>query len=84
MKHMNLVAKMLGMLGIALLVMGCQSHAPVREERAGGPRIEMGLNEGWKFVREDAPGAERVGFDDSTWQKVTLPHTWNNLDGEDG
>jgi beta-galactosidase len=29
-------------------------------------------------------GAERVGFDDSTWQKVTLPHTWNNLDGEDG
>jgi beta-galactosidase len=25
-----------------------------------------------------------MSFDDSAWSSVTLPHTWNNLDGQDG
>ena len=25
-----------------------------------------------------------MGCDDSSWQTISLPHTWNNLDGEDG
>ena len=33
------------------------------------------FNEGWLFTREDAPGAETVGFDDSRWEQVCLPHT---------
>ncbi|HEX4055612.1 MAG TPA: glycoside hydrolase family 2 TIM barrel-domain containing protein [Tepidisphaeraceae bacterium] len=48
------------------------------------PRVAVNLNSDWKFIRDDVPGAEQLGFDDSSWQNVKLPHTWNNLDGEDG
>ena len=39
------------------------------------------------LTRQDADGSRRISltsFDDSTWQAVQLPHTWNNLDGQDG
>ncbi len=42
------------------------------------------MDRDWVFVRMDVPGAEQPGFNDSKWSKVTLPHTWNNLDGQDG
>ncbi len=44
----------------------------------------LDLNADWKFVRADRDSAQAVDFDDSSWQSITLPHTWNNLDGEDG
>jgi beta-galactosidase len=53
-------------------------------EAVVAPRIAVNLNSDWKFIRDDVPGADQAMFDDSTWQAVTLPHTWNNLDGEDG
>jgi beta-galactosidase len=42
------------------------------------------LNESWRFVRNDVMGAGSAGFDDSSWKAVTLPHTWNAMDGQDG
>lgn len=42
------------------------------------------LDEGWRFLRADAPGAQNPEFDDSAWLSVRLPHTWNALDGQDG
>jgi len=39
------------------------------------------LATGWRFIRQDVSGAQTNGFDDSTWTVVSLPHTWNNLDG---
>ena len=47
-------------------------------------RSEIGIDHQWKFIRQDVAGAEAAGFDDSGWQTVNLPHTWNNMDGEDG
>ncbi len=47
-------------------------------------RLDIGLDKPWKFIREDLGGAEAVSFDDSAWKTVSLPHTWNNLDGQDG
>ncbi len=41
---------------------------------------------GWRFGGRDA-GAETVskeGFDDTGWEKVDIPHTWNIKDGENG
>ena len=40
----------------------------------GGHR-ESRLDTGWKFLRDDALGAEQPGFDDAAWQPATLPHT---------
>lgn len=49
------------------------------------PRMEKNLNAaGWKFIRQDVDDAAAIKFDDSKWQAVTLPHTWNLADGSDG
>lgn len=50
------------------------------------PRFEKLLNSGWVFKRQASPGsaveaeftgAEKPGYDDSTWAPVHLPHTWD-------
>src|ERR1043166_4901579 len=48
------------------------------------PRADIILDPGWRFIRQDVAGAQTNGFDDSTWTLLDLPHTWNNLDGQDG
>ena len=45
-------------------------------------RLDINLDSGWRFVRQDVPAAEAAGFDDSSWTSLNLPHTWNNLDGQ--
>lgn len=47
-------------------------------------RIETPLSGNWKFIRSDVPNAQSTSFDDSAWSTIALPHTWNNLDGQDG
>ncbi|MCL2649756.1 MAG: T9SS type A sorting domain-containing protein [Candidatus Azobacteroides sp.] len=44
----------------------------------------LNINESWKFIKSNPSGAEQTGFDDSSWTSVTLPYTWNALDGQDG
>lgn len=53
-------------------------------------RITEDFNAGWKFLKltkkddlSELP-IENVDFDDSGWESVTLPHTWNDKDGCDG
>jgi beta-galactosidase len=47
-------------------------------------RTEVTLNPGWMFHFGETPGAEQSGFADTQWQPVSLPHTWNAFDGQDG
>jgi len=47
-------------------------------------RRVVSLADGWRFLRADAPGAEGVTFDDRAWDRVSVPHTWNAKDGQDG
>ncbi|HKO93130.1 MAG TPA: beta galactosidase jelly roll domain-containing protein, partial [Polyangiaceae bacterium] len=44
------------------------------------------LREGWRFFAGDVTGAEQSAFDDGQagWQDVSVPHTWNALDAQDG
>lgn len=42
------------------------------------------LSPGWRFQLGDDPRAAEPAFDDRAWPAVTLPHTWNGLDGQDG
>lgn len=41
----------------------------------------INLNQGWKFIREDAGLPTALP---EHWQDVDLPHTWNAVDGMDG
>lgn len=38
----------------------------------------------WKFYKGSCPEGAEKSFDDSNWETVTLGHTWNNIDGQDG
>ena len=40
----------------------------------GGRQVAR-LDTGWRFLRDDAEGAQDPAFDDSTWESVTLPHS---------
>ncbi|MBC8131621.1 MAG: beta galactosidase jelly roll domain-containing protein, partial [Deltaproteobacteria bacterium] len=42
------------------------------------------INDGWRFLRSDATSANAPTFNDASWTAVTLPHTWNATDGQDG
>jgi beta-galactosidase len=42
------------------------------------------LVDGWRFIRNDVTGAEQENFNDQSWAVVSIPHTWNVQDGQDG
>ena len=35
------------------------------------------MNLDWRFHLGDEPGADYMGYDDSAWREVTLPHDWS-------
>ena len=47
-------------------------------------RATVNLDSSLKFIRQDATNAQTVSFGDAAWTTLNLPHTWNNLDGQDG
>jgi beta-galactosidase len=59
-------------------------HLESLEDRVLLTRTVASLDPSWRFLRSDVAGAEAVSFNDSSWGTVNLPHTWNNLDGQDG
>ena len=37
----------------------------------------ISFNDKWKFTKDSDPAKAR-------WEEVSLPHTWNHMDGMDG
>jgi beta-galactosidase len=80
--EIRLVKNTLFVCAVALLsaaTLTAQTYVPPANERA-----DILLNSGWQFIRQDVAGAQDTNFDDSAWTNASLPHTWNNLDGQDG
>jgi beta-galactosidase len=38
---------------------------------------DSSFDQDWRFLRDDAPGAENPAFDDSQWRALDLPHDWS-------
>jgi beta-galactosidase len=62
--------------------------APLLEEtpaHAATPsgRTVYSLNPDWRFIKDDVSGAQSFGFDDSGWDDVSVPHTYNDVDSFD-
>jgi len=81
------------LLGTLLVASGFSFPALAGDIMKGGAaRIDTSIDAGWKFTRSDPPaefpgglpGAASPAYDDSRWEEVSLPHTWNALDGQDG
>lgn len=43
---------------------------------ADAQRSEQLLERGWRFTRQDSADFKNVGYDDSAWQEVVVPHDW--------
>ncbi|HEV2860843.1 MAG TPA: glycoside hydrolase family 2 TIM barrel-domain containing protein [Pyrinomonadaceae bacterium] len=82
-------------LTIALLLLAsvaCGVPAAAQRRPPPSPRSVRSFDEGWRFFKGDAAGAERPDFDDSAWQRVDAPHDWSiegpfderNPTGKDG
>ena len=50
---------------------------------AENSRIVSSVNQAWKFSKGDFADAQHQGFDDSKWDNVSVPHTWNKDDADD-
>ncbi len=59
---------------VIILLAACATH----EE---SPRQRISFNDGWAFNPGDTPEAAAMGFDDSSWRSLTLPHDWA-IEGE--
>jgi beta-galactosidase len=51
---------------------------------AVSPRMVQSLDDGWRFrFGGDDSGVTAPGYDDGTWEAVSIPHSWNHF-GEYG
>ena len=50
---------------------------------ASNPRIVSTINQPWKFNKGDTQRASEIDFDDSNWENISIPHTWNKEDADD-
>jgi len=87
-KFLFSMAFLLGVLSVSpFLSVISQTTKVVQAETpfsvAKSPRKTIPLDAIWKFqLREDVNEPAATLFDDSTWEQVSLPHTWNAFDGE--
>ena len=58
------------LLPVALPGAGGVATIRVQQER------RQNFNDGWRFWKGDAPGAEAPDFQDAAWREVRLPHDW--------
>src|SRR5581483_9290943 len=64
----------------ALLLALIAGSAWAAGDAPGPVRITTHLTEGWRFHFGDVPdGATGTSFDDTDWQAVSVPHTWNRV-----
>ena len=43
----------------------------------GQARIIKPFDADWRFLKADAPNAQALDFNDSTWRKLDVPHDWS-------
>ena len=61
-----------GWVALGLVLLTTAAH--------GAGRQTLNFNPDWKFLKADAPGAQNPAFDDRSWQMVSTPHTFNDVD----
>jgi beta-galactosidase len=65
------------LLAVGLLLFGVSSCAVQPGSAAGTARTTMSFDQDWRFLKADAPGAEKPEFADAAWHTVTVPHDWS-------
>lgn len=73
-----------GLGALLLLVLAVCASEGASYVPPSDPRQVVDLSGAWLFYRGDPVGAQYSDIDESFFRTVTVPHTWNNLDGQDG
>lgn len=76
----SMLRKFKAALFLLLSVAGLMAAGPALAADRGRTPID-GV---WAFKRADAAGAGASDYDDAGWSRVTLPHSFNGGDGDDG
>lgn len=63
--------------GASVVAAAAIEASPAAAAAAPAARLEQSFDEGWRFYRGDASGAEAQWFDDSGWRKLDVPHDWS-------
>jgi beta-galactosidase len=61
---------------IAAALLAAPANAATAVPVPTSPGSRESFNDGWRFFKGDAAGAENPSFDDSQWKDVRLPHDW--------
>lgn len=61
---------------LAAVVCAAGVSMSVCHAETGPSRVETSLKDGWRFHRGEADGAFMPAYDDSGWDKVSVPHDW--------
>jgi beta-galactosidase len=65
-------------VGAAAVVSAQGSTGQMAAETPSPPvRIRKSFDFDWKFLKDDAPGAQQPGFSDASWRSLDLPHDWS-------
>lgn len=59
-------------LPLVFLLLLCGARSP----GAAPGRQTLSFDPDWRFLKADAPGAERPAFADGSWRTVAVPHDW--------
>ena len=62
--------------GIAAIICAASASISVCHAEVRFSRVETSLKDGWRFHRGEADGAFMPAYDDSGWDKVSVPHDW--------
>ncbi len=74
------IALSLLVAGFALQIATAPAQAQQVVSEQISPRQETGLPSGWRFrFGEQAAGVTAADFDDSQWETVIVPHSWNRI-----
>ncbi|MGB5418364.1 MAG: sugar-binding domain-containing protein [Algibacter sp.] len=44
------------------------------------PRTKYNFNLDWKFIKQNPENAQELGFNDASWETISCPHTFNDID----
>jgi beta-galactosidase len=69
-RHVSAVCGMLAFLTILPTANAAAPAITLLGER------RLSFNDGWRFYKGEADGAQKPEFDDSAWRAVRLPHDW--------
>ncbi len=74
--------------GAVLASTALSGSRALAEEQISTGRMILPMNRNWRYSPSKVAGAEAIGFDDSKFQRIVIPHTnvelpWHNFDDKD-